>query len=248
MEITHLVTNGCSWTYCQGLENPKEQGWPTLLAKKLGCEVVNIAVPGTGNRSIMRRTFEYVCENLPTNSKPFFVILWSQYARKEAWYSNVNDFDIIPYPKGNEILSFDNYQKAFLENFNEEDFLRSTILDKIATTTLLRYHNIPYLSCDAFHDNFKDSLLKKVFKRIPNMYTQFNEINNATDLYNISRKYRPLPCGHDGPEAMFEIADTFYNDILNNYSKPIILQNANFLSRKNFVVHKLKRFIQKDWD
>ena len=248
MEITHLVTNGCSWTYCQGLENPKEQGWPTLLAKKLGCEVVNIAVQGTGNRSIMRRTFEYVCENLPTNSRPFFVILWSQYARKEAWYSHVNDFDLIAYPRENELSTCDNYQKAFLENLDEEDFLRSTILDKIATTTLLKYHNIPYLSCDAFYEYFKDSLIKKVFQRIPNMYTQFNEINNATDLYNISRKYRPLPCGHDGPEAMFEIADTFYNDILNNYGKPIILQNANFLSRKNFVVHKLKRFSQKDWE
>ena len=76
---------------------------------------------------------------------------------------------------------------------------------------------------------------------------QFNEINNATDLYNISRKYRPLPCGHDGPEAMFEIADTFYNDILNNYGKPIILQNANFIPRKHLIYPLIRRG-NKDWD
>jgi hypothetical protein len=60
MDITHLVVNGCSWTYCQGLEDPKNQGWPKLLADQLGCEVVNLAIPGTGNDTIHRRTYEYV--------------------------------------------------------------------------------------------------------------------------------------------------------------------------------------------
>ena len=59
LEISHLVVNGCSFTYCQGLESPNTQGWPALLAKKLNVPVVNLAAPGSSNDGIYRRTYDY---------------------------------------------------------------------------------------------------------------------------------------------------------------------------------------------
>jgi hypothetical protein len=49
IDVTHLVVNGCSWTYGTGLAHPKEQAWPALLAKQLGVPLVNLAIQGSGN-------------------------------------------------------------------------------------------------------------------------------------------------------------------------------------------------------
>jgi hypothetical protein len=58
--ITHIIAVGDSFTYCQNLENRTENGWPYLLAKELGVEVVNLGVCGSSNDSIHRRTYEFV--------------------------------------------------------------------------------------------------------------------------------------------------------------------------------------------
>jgi hypothetical protein len=63
LKITHVVTIGCSWTYCQGLDSPSTQGWPALVAKKLNVPLVNLAVPGVGNDFIHRVSHEYIYKN-----------------------------------------------------------------------------------------------------------------------------------------------------------------------------------------
>jgi len=81
LEISHLVVNGDSFTYCQGLENPMEVGWPALLAKKLNVPVVNLALRGSNNNSIVRRTYEYFY--MDKNTKPFYIIGFSHATREE---------------------------------------------------------------------------------------------------------------------------------------------------------------------
>mgnify|MGYP003351991979 CR=1 FL=1 len=109
VDVTHLVVNGCSWTYGEGLENPNKEAWPALLANHFGLPIVNLAVQGCGNQSITRRTFEYVYENLPTGSKPFFVISWSQDARKEETIDWVKNYE---YEKNNNSFKH-NISKLF---------------------------------------------------------------------------------------------------------------------------------------
>ena len=85
MQVSHLVVNGCSWTYGSELDSPEEESWPKLVANKLGIPVVNLAIPGSGNDSILRRTSEYLFQNLAFNSKPLVIIAWSQITRREGW-------------------------------------------------------------------------------------------------------------------------------------------------------------------
>lgn len=61
--MPRLVTFGCSHTYGQGLPDcwidnragpvPSNYAWPTLLAKKLNLECVNLSSPGSGNFQIL---------------------------------------------------------------------------------------------------------------------------------------------------------------------------------------------------
>ena len=236
-EITHLVVNGCSWTYCQGLKDPVQQGWPTLLAKKLGVKVVNLAVRGCGNDSIHRRTHEYVYENLPTGSKPFFVIAWSQYWRRESWYNefaghkDYNDYAIVSLPDSNPKT---NVERALLDNWNDVDFYRKTYLYKLSLMNLFKAHDIPYIMSDYASDSNRDEIIEKVRIRFPNIVdTCINNIRQVTPFYEITRDYPALPCGHDGPEAQVVLADYAYNEIIRQYQTPSVI-SGEYLTLNSF--------------
>lgn len=216
MDITHLVVNGCSWTYCQGLEKPQEQGWPALVAKQLGVKVVNLAVRGCGNDSIQRRTYEYVYENLPTNSKPLFVVAWSQYWRKEAWQKsyytdpNHNDYAIISLPDSKPNTDL---ERALLENWSNEDHYRRTYLAKLSLKNLFENQNIPYLMSDYARDDIPN-VIEKIKSRFPNMVNEvLNNPYQIKGLHYISEKHKPLPCGHDDIAAQQEVAEFILSEL-----------------------------------
>jgi hypothetical protein len=217
MKITHLVVNGCSWTYCQGLPDLTVNGWPALLAKKLGVPLVNLAVPGSGNDTIHRRTYEYYFEDLPNNNKPLYVIGWTQPWRREAWcrkYYNKN------LPQGYVSISFpDNkpknfYEAALLDNWSEEDFLRRTMLCQLSLDSLFKAHTIPYVS--SFFVDFNNSETDPVIEKYKN---HFNFINNDTinPIYKLIQHCEKLPCGHEGQESMYITADYFYDQLTMKY-------------------------------
>jgi hypothetical protein len=88
--ISHLVVNGCSLTYGEGLEDPSTQAWPALLAKKLNVPVVNIAMGGTGNHRIYRKTVDYFFKD--TDSNPFYIIGMSSCTRIEQYIKPLSDY------------------------------------------------------------------------------------------------------------------------------------------------------------
>jgi len=238
MEITHLVVNGCSWTYCQGLDDPKTQGWPALVAKELGVPVVNIAVPGSGNDSIHRRTYEYVYQNLPTGSNPLFLIFWSQYWRREAWcefgfgvkdYRNVNV---------NQYRTVE-HENALLAHWSEEDFLRRTMLYKLSTINLFTANNIPFLMsdyCPAFTENMQPGIEHKMLSSINNNPNHLI----SPELYTIRRSYPELPCGHDGALAQIAIAGWWIRHINMRYNGLTFSPNPteSFITLDTFIIEK----------
>lgn len=251
--ITHLVVNGCSWTYCQGLENPTRDGWPALLAKKLGVKVVNLAVRGCGNDSIARRTHEYVYENLPTNSKPLFVIAWSQYWRREAWQNeflgcdDYHDYAPVNFPDGNPQ---NNIERAMLDNWNYLDFYRRTYLHKLSLMNLFKSHDITYLMTDYASAPHEDKeTVRKIHDRFPNLVnTCVNNPNNIKPFHQITKDFKPLPCGHDDLEAQVALADYTYSEIIRRYDRPKVLK-GEYLTLDNFRLSENPetRDNQTDW-
>lgn len=238
-EITHLVTNGCSFTFGDELDDPKTQAWPALLAKKLNLPIVNLALPGTGNDCILRRTTEYLYENSTTNSKPLVIIAWSQDWRREEWflddyygYPDYNNYGIIRFPKDKPN---NHYEYALLENLCDEDTYRKTLQRKIAMKMLLNTFNVPHLSTVFAYSHYDPEVKKRLKERFS---TIDNLINNdpylIEDMYRLADKYPKCPGGHNGPEAQVAVADHIYNKILEIHG-PIQRVDTNFLTLKDFV-------------
>jgi hypothetical protein len=237
-EITHLVVNGCSWTYCQGLENPTQDGWPALLAKKLGVKVVNLAVRGCGNDSIHRRTHEYVYENLPFNSKPFFVIAWSQYWRREAWQkeflgrADYDDYAPVSFPRD---TPQNNLERALLDNWSHIDFYRKTYLYKLSLMNLFKAYDIEYFMSDyAFPEEQDSPDIKKIYDRFPNLVnTCLNNTNQIIPFHKITKNFTKLPCGHDDVKAQSFLAEYIYTEFSKHYQTPKVIK-GEFLTLNNF--------------
>jgi hypothetical protein len=246
-EITHLVTNGCSFTYGDELTDPKTQAWPALLAKKLGVPIVNLALPGTGNDCILRRTTEYLYENSTTNSKPLVIIAWSQDWRREEWFldeyygvRDYNNYGIIRFPNDRPN---NHYEYALLENLSDEDTYRKTLQRKIAMKMLLDTFKTPYLTTIFAHSEYDPVIEKRMKERFSTMYSLINDDKyKIEDMYVLANEYPKCPGGHNGPEAQVAVADHIYNRIIElhgNVSRidSPYLKLGDFMRYEDYVGH-----------
>ena len=82
MKIKRLYSIGDSWTNGHELENPITECYPYLLAQRLGCELVNDALPAASNDWMFRKTVEWICKQ--ENTEDCIVIVgWSIPSRRE---------------------------------------------------------------------------------------------------------------------------------------------------------------------
>jgi len=82
-----LYFNGCSFTYGDGIINPSQNAWPSLVSKKLHHMFTNDAVSGGSNDRIVYRTIK----NVDYYDK--FFIAWTSYSRFTK-YNPVDNFEI----------------------------------------------------------------------------------------------------------------------------------------------------------
>jgi len=251
--ITHLVVNGCSWTYGQGLEDPTTQAWPALVAKELGIPVVNLAVRGSGNDAIHRRTYEYIYENLSTNSNPLVIIAWSQLWRREGWYEDgfgrtIQDYKGVSHPAGETSKSnyIDLYQRIVIPHWNEEDFLRKTLIYKLSLQNLFNSLSIPYLMADYSHDMLSDEYLKLIStEKCKSLYESAYNKFHIDSLPGKIKQFTPLPCLHDGPEAQQVLTEYMLSEIKKLHPDISIRKDSPYLSVDNFVIEKNQQ--TNDW-
>ena len=75
-----LLTLGDSFTYGEEL-NDRTNGWPHLVAKHIGYDLVNLGEPANNNTGICRQLVEYFANN---DTRPDLVIIgWSSPGRME---------------------------------------------------------------------------------------------------------------------------------------------------------------------
>jgi hypothetical protein len=212
MDVSHIVTVGCSFTYCQGLDDKLEIGWPALVAKHFNAQLTNLAMPGVGNDSIYRRTFEYICNNLQfENSKPLVIVAWSQIDRHEQWYHQrmidpmFDDYHLVPKP--DTLIPKDLYERVYLYHYDEANFYRKTLLYKLSLFSLLENLGIPYITTDYMTLDRNEKIIK-VEKEFLGMAKKVNENPFKIEDLSIINQFKPkLPCGHETAEGMIPVSN-----------------------------------------
>lgn len=234
LEISHLVVNGCSFTYCQGLDYPSKQGWPALLAKKLNVPVVNLGIKGSGNHAILRRTIEYFYQDKSYNSKPFYIIAFSQAMRREEY---IKKYRNQPVDNFYNLSTFGDepIERAIFEHIDEKGEyymeLRKLIY-WLSIVNLFKANNIPYFTTNYMSDH--DSSIELLKLHYKNLY---DEINNdefrVKDFFKLGTNFEKLPCGHESFEAQQVVADYCYNTMIEKYGN-IIPVKTNYCTLKDY--------------
>jgi len=221
LEVSHFVVNGDSFTYCQNLYCPPLQGWPALVANNYKLPIVNLAVPGIGNDTVLRKTYEYVYKNLKFNNKPFFIIALANSLRFEEYFLKSKSWEIlqintIPHNKIAELL----YRECDNTGIGLYEIKKLIYMD--AMINLFETYKIPYLFTDYCFDGSKETtdFLKN---QVPELYHKIrNHQYKLDDFANFTRDLpKALDNGHDGEEAQRVLKDYITSKINEIYGNII---------------------------
>lgn len=224
-DISHIVVNGCSLAYGQGLDNPLTEAWPHLVSKSLNVPLVNLAVPGSSNEGICRRTYEYFHSG--AIGKPLVIISLTFYSRLEAWYNEkygkVNLYDTISSHASDR--KKDVFHVPYVKNINDENFLRKTLLNILAIKFLLENLGLPYLIADYSDDQFLFDKFKDI-EYISKMAESLFDHRHMGSLSELTRCFPKLRCGHDNHTAQLAVSDYILANITQLYGtiNPIHLE------------------------
>lgn len=234
MKISHIITNGCSFTYGDGLPRPKQQAWPHLLADKLGVDVVNLGKSGAGNDSIFRRTYEYFYEDLVNQNNPFYIIMFSSANRKERWNNDRRQYETISPPDNESDPGVIDY----LRHYDLEHYIKQTMHYKSAVKNLFDAHNIPYLfltSINVLHSHEILPMSESINKQMPNhLLLQNNDINDIGDASVITAHLPRTKCMHWGLESHVKVADYIFDHMHKNYGPLEIEPTKNYISVEDY--------------
>lgn len=263
IEISHLVVDGCSLTYCQGLENPHIDGWPALLAKKIGVPVVNLALGGSGNDAIHRRQYDYFYRAKSfydlhsINAKPYHIIGLSFAGRREEYFETyyqspeVNRYftlDLTPdFDKLKAIIdSGDTSPASYAAYIEYGYFLNFNLLAAhtkklelwASLINLYKQHHVPYTIGDYIptYDEGVNYKIKADFTEIRNFI--YNDPNFCGNFSELTNHLKPLPCGHDGLEAQQIIADHVYNHMIKNHTEITVVPIPKLYTLRNYYIRE----------
>lgn len=223
INISHLVVNGCSFTYGQGLENREESNWPALLSKKLGVPVINLANMGAGCDRIFRTTHEYFIKDVGNNNNPFYIIAFSGALRREEWQVEFNDFYNV-----NLCDPVNNLSRALIDNMDEKGLLsyeRKKYVFWSSVISLFKAYNIPYLTTDYMPTTtYDDGVIRSL---LPETYDYcINDPNKLEDFNKLTNDFSKLPCGHDDYPAQEFLANYCYSKIIKKYKAVYVTNNV----------------------
>jgi len=234
IEISHLVVNGCSFTFCQGLVNPKIEGWPALVASRLGLPVVNLAARGSSCDGILRRTYDYFYRDLKNNNKPFYVTGWTAAIRREEYLDHKGCFTPV----------FVNNPTTPLEQYLASQMtLRGISLQEVkkliywsSVINLMKTNNIPYIMTDFIprgtpERKFLERYYSEIYTLVENDSNRIQDITAYIDPFKKDNYF--LPCGHYSAEGNKIIADFIYNNICERYT--IIPVKFDYVSNKDYI-------------
>ena len=184
MKIKRLYSIGDSWTNGHELENPITECYPYLLAQRLGCELVNDALPAASNDWMFRKTVEWICKQ--ENTEDCIVIVgWSIPSRREEnfkfYYGGPPEWERKLIDKENKISHL---ISDYL--YNHELITIRTLVYIFTLQEVLKSKNIKYLFYQPWVDILiEDDWYEKNDKKDISTYS-----NRLNEVYtNIDKKF-----------------------------------------------------------
>jgi len=224
LNISHLVVNGCSYTYGHGISDPVQNAWPSLVAKKLGVPLINLGLPGQSNHAIKRRTLRYFFKDLYNHNNPFYIHAYTQSQRREIYLST--DYNGEPYQDYKLLDAGDVNKLTALAKENilhtDEYYLKLLEVEKYniwnSINSLLDKYNINHF-CTDYMPQTDSTVIDWI-----NKYHYILKSEVETELYklkNFNEVTEDLPktsCLHETEEGHKRVADYVYNQITKRYS------------------------------
>lgn len=232
IEVSHIVVNGCSLTHCQGLEDPKTNGWPALLAKKFGLPIVNIAARGSSNEGILRRTYDYFYKDFK-NNKPFYIIGWTGAMRKEEYIDIKGHFS--PISLNDPSTPLEKYLVNQMSSRGIALYEFKKLIHWSSCINLFKANGVPYIMTDFVSCTIteKESLEKEYPEIFNFVHKDPYKIQDMLSYTNSIKGNHYLPCGHYNLNANKLIADFIYDNICDRYDvKPIV---SDYTSSKDYI-------------
>tara|TARA_E500000318_G_scaffold45315_2_gene42798 strand:+ start:2344 stop:3039 length:696 start_codon:yes stop_codon:yes gene_type:complete len=226
-----ILFNGCSWTYGDELENNVEEGYPNLVAQKLGLPFVNLARNGASNDYIYHTSLEY----LLNNKVDLAIIQWTFPTRfgiyRDSMWENFIPHSFLKLKFNYRVR--DKERRLTIEERNEEDDFSSSFLkmysNMLGIYTYCFYKNIPLIT---FNNTFKHIKLENELFTEHNSYPKilsktvdsFCEINfNEYIIQHLSgpRKNRWNKFGHPTKLAHQVWSSYIYNKAIEKYGNTL---------------------------
>jgi len=190
----YMLVLGCSFTAGTGL--CLEDTWSYKISKYLKYDLVNAAIPGGCNETILINLVNLLTKKVPPK---FIVINWTSITRKCYWYKG----SVLLY--GSIIQKNDKWKNSYENYINNKDQWHFEFLFlKKQVDLICNLIKIPVWHITNFNDyNFVDD----VFKIIPNYCD--NNIKNINS--KIARDYDiKTNGGHPGIELQEQIFNVWY--------------------------------------
>ena len=175
-KFEHILICGCSHSAGSEIEGSgigegnynRNHSFGAQLARRLGVDYTNIALPGASNDYINRATTMWILENIPLAKKTLFLIHWTGSTRSEIFVDKMNTgsyWDFVPYvsDKNVEHIHADHIAPIFpkekqksltqLSRYlfdNEEHWEINRYLNIINLQTILELYEFPFIFRNAF--------------------------------------------------------------------------------------------------
>jgi len=228
LKISHLVVNGCSYTYGHGIADPINDGWASIVAKQLGVPLVNLAIPGQGNTAIYRRTMQYFYKDLLHDNNPFYIHAYTQSSRRECYMSEgeapqqffiVDGYSVHSKLEKEIILNSDDHYYCLME----QDKLHRWA----SINSLLDANNISHLMADYmprvgvltndFIEKY-ETILANELELHPGKLQNFNEITDHLEK---------TPCLHETVEGHRYLAEYVLKQIEKRYNDIEVVESTH---------------------
>jgi hypothetical protein len=187
--MSRLITLGCSHTYCEGVLNPSDESWPSVLSNKLDKELINLGSPGASNRSIQHNIINFTFELDDT-----VIILWTYPDRYHFFLDKERDTGLINiWGKGRSEIWFKDFHTEYSEKFDNKTIVNQVnlflkdkginVLNLLVSSEFKYYFDITDLN--TIDIDFTKEFLQKYPRGIDNWHMGVEgNYNYAMSIYN----------------------------------------------------------------